>query len=491
MPAQKFPTDPSQSVGRFRIVGSDADAATAGVCRVQGDLIEIEVSEALTPWVKAQHHTNSVTIAPVPEGGDFVVHGDIPFQPAKLTFLGARTTQRRTVHVPIGGAPELHRIRADWCIAGAHIDGPGTKFTAVRARFTHLELWAQSTGVGLTHIYKPATEVTLKFVPPATETVPFREFDQNAELQLETTGTMSPPDVWGGQIRTKNYLALEGLTGWTLEEALAGFVRPIQHLLTLLAGRRCDVLQFEVKIDDSWCQVYGDSINPNAVLPTVDTLLLRRESLSLDVLAAWCGLTRRLTPAPQVVGAALSGSFQTVEAEALAMTTTAEGLDRVLYPDSFRFTKEEVADTVAALNASDAPENVRMELVNALNLYFAEDSYPSRMKRLATDVATAVPRCVGEITKWKNGIRELRVGLAHALGAEDKATDDALWQMVSRVRSLRWALLVRILQEAGVPDETLGEAVGAAEEFKRDEKMWQAQLPDVYPKQGADMGAKS
>lgn len=491
MAVQKFPADPSQSVGRFRIAGTDADQAAAGVCRVQGDLIEIEVSEALTPWVTAQHDPNSVTIKPVPEGDDFVVHGDIPYQPGQLTFLGARTTQRRSVHVPIGGAPALHRIHADWCIAGALIDGPDTKFTAIRARFTHLELWAQSKGVGLTHMYEPTTEVTLKFVPPATETVPFTEFDQNAELKLETKGTISPPDVWGGQIRTKNYLTLGGLTGWTLEEALARFVRPVQTLLTLLAGGQCDVLQVEVKIDDWWCQVYGDSINTDAALPTVDTLLMRREGLSLGVLASWCGLTRRLTPAPQVVGAAVSGSFQTVEAEALAMTTTAEGLDRVLYPDSFRFTKEEVAATVAALEASDAPEKVNKELVSALNLYFAEDSYPTRMKRLATDVATAVPRCVGEIVKWKNGIRELRVGLAHALGTENDATDDALWQMVSQVRSLRWALLVRILQEAGVPDETLGEAVSAAEEFKRDEKMWQAQLPLVYPKPKADKVAKS
>lgn len=481
MAAQSFPRDPSQSVGRFRVAGIDADNATAGVCRVLGDLIEVEVSEALTPWVRASHDTNSVRISPVPEGADFVVHGDIPFQPGQLTFLGARTTHRRAVHVPFGGAPELHRIRADWCVAGAHIDGPDTLFTAVRARFTHLELWAQSEGVGLTYVYEPSTEVTLKFVPPTSETVTFTQFEQNATLILETSGTMSPPDVWGGQIRTKNYLALEGLTGWTLEEVLARFVRPVQTLLTLLAGDPCDVLQFEVKVDDRWCAVYGNSINPDAALPAVDTMLLRRDGLSLDVLASWCGLTRILAPAPQVVAAALAGSFQTVEAEALALTTTAEGLDRVLYPDSFRFSKEEVAETVSAIRTSGAPDRVSKELISALNLYFAEDSYPTRMKRLATEVAKAEPRCVGDIAKWKNGIRELRVGLAHALGDDDEANDDALWQMVSRVRSLRWALLIRMLQLAGVPDETLSGALSSAEEFKRDEKMWKAQLPAVFP----------
>lgn len=491
MAAQKFPRDPSQSVGRFWIASADADKAQAGVCRVQGDLIEIEVSEALTPWMEAQNDPNCVTIKHLPEGGDLVVQGEIPFQPAQLTFLGARTTHRRTVHLPFAGAPELHRVRADWCIAGAHIDGPNVTFTAVRARFTHLELWAQTHGIALTHIYKPTTEVALKFVPPTTETVPFTQFDQAAALKLETTGTMSPPDVWGGQIRTKNYLTLEGLSGWTLEEALARFVRPVQTLLTLLAGQQCDTLLFEVQVDGRWCQVYGDSINPEAALPTTDTLLLRREGVPLEVVASWCDLTRKLTPVPQVVAAALSGSFQTVEAEALAMTTTAEGLDRVLYPHSFRFTEEEVANTVAALRTSDAPANVRKELISALNLYFREDSYPTRMKRLASDVSTAVPRCIGEITKWKNGIRDMRVGLAHALGAEDEGGDDALWQMVSKVQSLRWALLIRMLQEAGVADETLGEAVTSSEDFKRDEKMWHAQLPAVYPKPKPDEAQKS
>ena len=50
-----------------------------------------------------------------------------------------------------------------------------------------------------------------------------------------------------------------------------------------------------------------------------------------------------------------------------------------------------------------------------------------------------------------------------------------------QAQSLRWTLLVRMLQEAGVPDETLGGAVGGAEEFNRDEKMWQARLPHRLP----------
>ncbi len=138
--------------------------------------------------------------------------------------------------------------------------------------------------------------------------------------------------------------------------------------------------------------------------------------------------------------------------------------------------------TVEVLKESGAPKNVSRELINALKFYFAEDSYPTRMRRLAADVSTAVPRCIGEIAQWKNGIRDLRVGLAHSLGSNGDNADETLWQMVSKVRSLRWALLIRMLQEAGVDDETLGDAVTSSEDFIRDESLWRRELPGVYPK---------
>src|SRR5665647_3689936 len=86
-------------------------------------------------------------------------------------------------------------------------------------------------------------------------------------------------------------------------------------------------------------------------------------------------------------------------------------MDRALYPDSRRFTEEEVGASVAGLKDSTVPANVRDVMVSALNLYFHEDSYPTRMKRLATEVSAAAPDCVGNTSKWKDSMRELRNGL--------------------------------------------------------------------------------
>lgn len=106
MNVQMFPSDPSQSVGRF--TGNDADNSAAGVCRVRSDLIEIEVSERLTPWVRAAYDFELGEDRTGGRWAAFVLHGDI----TQLACLGAHTTHRWAVYVPIDGAPEFHRASA-------------------------------------------------------------------------------------------------------------------------------------------------------------------------------------------------------------------------------------------------------------------------------------------------------------------------------------------------------------------------------------------
>ena len=482
MAVARFPEDVTQSVGRFWVSGGDTPRMSSGLCRVEPTGIEVEVTAPLTTWMETEHAVDGVTLRRAPEPDDLVIHGSLPFPPQKVTLFDARTVTRRAMTLPFGDVqdeePQLHHLRADWCIAGAHIASPSTTFSAVRVRFTHLELWARETGVDMRYIYKPSTEVTIKFVPPADTEVPFVEFSETATLRLRTVGVLPAPSVWGGQIRTKNWLVLDGLSGWTLEEAFARFVRPVQTLLTLLAGEECTILNFEVQVDDEWCPVFHADIKGGAPQPDADSMLmlLNRDKLPLETIAAWCGTATQLSPTPHVVAAAIAGTFQTVDAEALALTTTAEGMDRALYPDSRRFTEEEVGASVAGLKDSTVPANVRDAMVSALNLYFHEDSYPTRMKRLATEVSAAAPDCVGNTSKWKDSMRELRNGLAHALGDSEVGDVDPLLLMHARARSLRWALQIRMLQAAGVSSELMAEALEDLQRYQRDRRLWQRHL---------------
>ncbi len=353
MAIAKFPpVDMAQTVGRFWVAGPVPATRSDGFCKVDSSGISIEVAEPLTPGFDTVPVANGVAIRQAPEPEDLVVHGTIPFAPKELTFFSAWTATRHGTSFRFGDVQDegtqLHRLLADWCIVGAHVPSPSTTFEAFRIRLTHLELWAGLTGMDTRIKRDKPIQVSMSFEPPGGDiTVPFVEFDEDATLRLSTVGTVPGPNVWGGRIRTKNLLAVEGLSGWTLAAMFDRFIYPVQALMTILAGgERCEILDVEVKVGgERWCAVFGDAVKSQAERPTDDRaqMLLTRESLPLETIAAWCRTSALLTPpTPQVISAAMSGAFQTVDAEALALTTTAEGMDATLYPDSRRFSNEDV-----------------------------------------------------------------------------------------------------------------------------------------------------
>ena len=478
MPIREFPVDPDQVVGKFWAATTQPSESSDGVCSVHAGTIEVEVARPLTPSMVPLG--TGPGLVPAREEGPWTLHGSLPISPGAVTLLGVRTAHRLHSFPSSQGGPELHRLRADWCLAGAHVDGLHARYNGVRARFTHLELWARASGLKLQVQVKPEHSFKYTYASPEAIEVPFEEFGQNASLTLRTSAQLGSPDEWGVQIMTNNLLELDGIEGWTLEEIQARFVIPVKVLLTLLAGAKCEATHLEVQVEDRWCPVYGAPIAASAPRPSKKDLLLDRAGLGLDVLASWCGLATRLSPGPHVVASATEGAFVTVQSEALALTTAAEGLDRVLYPGSRRFTEDQVADAVACLEGSSVATPVREALSDALSTYLYEDSYPTRVRRLADAVAQAAPGCVGRANRWARAIVDMRVGLAHALGSEGETPDDALLAMYARTRSLRWALLLRILLEAGVPAGHLATALSSSRRYEFDERQWRELMPDVF-----------
>lgn len=489
MAIAKFPVNMPQSVGRFWIPGSETSGKTDGFCKVDASGISIEVSNPLTPGCDMVQVTNGIEIRQSRDLNALIVYGTIPFAPKELTFFDAWTTTRHSVGVPFGDSredhPQLHRLSASWCIAGAHVESPASTFEAFRVRFTHLELWARYTGIDMRiHTEKPLGAM-IDFRRPQDITAPFGEFDEkDATLRLSTVGSLPPHTVWGGQIHTRNWLTFEGLSGWTLAESFERVINPVRSLLTLLAGESCQILEVEVLVGEQWCAVFGDPIKGQAERPAEDQgqMLLARDGLPLEAIAAWCTTCAELTPTPHVVAAAIGGAFQTVDTEALALTTTAEGMDAALYPGSRRFSVDDVNATKRALKAlrkskdSDAPSEVIDALSSALGLYLYKDSYPTRMKRLATDVSAASPDCVGDPDQWKDVMRKLRNDLAHSNPDGDEDAEERMLATHAAGRSLRWALQIRLLQHAGVLPEVLAAALSASRRFERDAKFWRTRF---------------
>lgn len=242
----------------------------------------------------------------------------------------------------------------------------------------------------------------------------------------------------------------------------------------MLAGEQCEILNFEVEVDDEWCPVFNAAIKGQTPQPDSNSMdmLLNRGQLPLETLGTWCGTATQLSPTPHVVAAAIAGTFQTVDAEALALTTTAEGMDRALYPGTRRFTEDDVGNAIGALKESSVPTSVRDAMISALELYFFEDSYPTRMRRIADEVSAAAPDCVGKPAKWKDMVRKLRNSLAHSLTDSEETEEEPLLVMHARARSLRWALQIRMLQAAGVQSSVIAEALETLQRYQRDQRLW-------------------
>lgn len=481
----KFPIGTPQTLGGFQ---TPDGRQASGLCRI-GTTIELELAEALLE----RSHVPIPGVAVFkgvanPIEADLVVHGNIASTPKKLTFLGTHKVARRVSVVNLvpgdaGGKsePEYHRYRAAWCIAGVHLPSQDATFTAVRARFNQLELWHVTNGVEVNR-NPERPEVNIKLSMLESVTAPFTQFDEDARLEVLNAQKLRRPTPWGAGFDTTNWLQLDGLSGWTLDQAVERFVRPVQSLLTILSGEQCEVLEFEVKVDDRWCAVYGGLVKPDAARPDpAPQMLLERQDLGLEAIAEWCHLCTDLAPAPHVIATAVGIGFGAVETQALVLATTAEGLDRALHPGSRRFTEQEVADSIGVLEASDIPSNVRGSLTGALRVYLYQDTYATRMKRLAEDVAEVAPTCVGKPQKWRDAMSQLRNGLAHSLGSGSAPSSADSATARAQSTSLQWALLIRLLILTGVSGEALSKALDQSSRYQQAQRLWAGRFGGAAP----------
>ena len=218
---------------------------------------------------------------------------------------------------------------------------------------------------------------------------------------------------------------------------------------------------------------------------TVSQRFTLRDAGGADFIGRWLALAKRTSPVPQILAAAYSGEFATVDAEALNLCTAAETLHRRLHPDQRRWTPETVAEGQSGLGAAEMPDEVRRVLCQALDQYLFEPSFPMRIEALATRVGTALPTCVGRVNHWKQAVTEQRNNLAHGLPAETGNSDVDVEKMHYIMRSLRWVLTLYLMLEAGVPSEQLTHTTEANRRYERDLRNWRRVWPGVFAEPNA------
>lgn len=486
MATPRFPDLTPESIGQFVIVdaqGAEQSPKRTGVVRYIVNRVALEVSPEFSSsieWVEQENGTWAGR-SPRSEPADFVVLGSLATSPSSVTLWGVNTTGRRSIgwaFQPDTDAPGNHEMRADWCFVGAHLSDRRTKFTEIRLDVTNLHDWAGLSSVRHT--------VPLDGTGPRSWTVELPDAPQSelwarpGRIELLPSSTASAPSFSGFEVSTttRALVMLED-DGAPLEDMLFQFAGPLASLMTLLSGAECAVRGAELSVDGTnRATLYGYQIDSDAAKSAGD-LLMRRDDFDDDFLARWLDVATTMSPVPQILAAAWSNDFVTIDAEALTLATVAEMLHRRLHPGAIRFTPSEIAAARLGVDDADIPDKVKQSFVTALDGWWAEMSYPQRLTQLAEPVAGAVPSSVGKLSRWKKAVTEQRVGAAHGLD-DAGSTQTSIRRLYTLTRSLRWVLTFRLLLAAGVRPQQLSQAVTRSERYARDRRMWTRDWPDIY-----------
>lgn len=492
--AGRFPEQIAETIGLFKLVPrstSDGQAEhvdvprRTGILRLSDNRVQLEVSPGFNPTVSwTQRGPGSWAGSPPEERitDDAVVIGAIARQPGEVSLWGVRSVDRQVLGFPSPGQEEQRSrevLAVDWCLVGALLPDGETDFGAVELDLTGLHAFADMPSVYTKFTDRGMMPMAFVYDPPdaATGTTPTPLPGEVRFAPRATLPTLGGPDI-SVTTDTRLKIRLDGTV--QLPAVVADIAIPISSLLTILHGSECRVRRLNVSTTaGESADVYGHIVDLGAARDAAGSLLTTLGRVGgADFVGRWLKLAERTSPVPQILAAAYSGEFATVEAETLYLCTAAETLHRRLNPDERRWSAETVAAGLSGLAKATLPEEVQEVLRQALRQYLFEPSFPMRIQALAARVGEVLPGCVGRANRWKVAVTEQRNALAH--GLPPAGNDIDLVKMHAISRSLRWVLTLYLLLEAGAPAEQLAESTRASQRYERDWRNWRREWPKIF-----------
>ena len=263
MPRGEFPKSVSRCLGQFWLPESP-DTQITGALEIEGTRVRLEVSPGLTPF-----HTyeplgkGTFAVKSTPETGDMVVLGSLAATPGQVSLWRAVTKNRTAIGLPIPGhdRPSSQTLEALWCIVGANVADPDTKWFGVRPDVTNLSEWASLSS--LTQTFYTGRGRRLRWDLDLQEGLDESLPDGEGYITLDPAATISPMTIRGVNVATRSELEVELLHGWTLSDSFERVALPLADLMTLLSGTRCALRSLDLWSGD-WCSVHGYHIQPDA-----------------------------------------------------------------------------------------------------------------------------------------------------------------------------------------------------------------------------------
>lgn len=474
--------------GRFWLP-EEPENIVPGELDVSGNRPLLRLSGALSPFLKEGRRGGvAVEEMPADTPGPRTIHGAL-MKVGPVTLLNAYqlrlTANPFTVIVsqPNSGLQE-EVFEADYSILGLHASDANATFSDFRFRMQHQHAWAGLWGFsGSIADPKVKTEVKIKYAEPAPVRVPLS--DGTGTLALEATVTFSMPRVAGAYILTDSWLAIETAEPVSIDAAWNRFVHPASVLLTLLYGKECPPVAFEVRSGENrrWCRVYRPGIEPDTTDITSSKIeeapLLSRTQLGLERLASWFVLFRKLSPLPQLAAGAIEATGRSVENLLLELAAAAEGLHRRLHPRARRLSPEQTAAALQGIASLDVDQQAKDILRSAMEIYLWEPSFPKRLKALVEQAVDVIPGVAGDTKKWCDAVRDARNAFAHHL-ATGNITNEETYAYYTLQGSLRWLLTSRFLAELGVPHDVLAAAFFQYRPYQQFLANARRDAPDIY-----------
>ncbi len=471
--------------GRFWLQGEPEEKAVPGTLFLRpGSHPQLELDDALVPLIRETSRRSlpdgrelrESSLVPIEElvSQSLTIHGTLNKNAEDVTLPAAFT-----IGLTMGPGPASHRLQAFYALLGAHVDGADTQFTSARIRIRHLDAWANLRSFKIAGTADGGWTLTFEPAKVSSATMP-----SGARITLEQVHEVETPTVQRGQMKRHLLLDVLSMPPADYRDIDRKIVKPLMNLLTLAVGAECPLveLHLEAGSEGQWLTVHSAAMDAPAeeVIPPHEIVVPMAE-IGLDGIAAWLESTANLGPLPSIITRVASAQDDTLEAQLLELTSTTEGLHRLLRPQEKRMTKQQAREARAkALEAvKDLDEDVKKAVQDALG-HLTDPSYSRRLLDLAEQVKEAVPGVAGKTEEWKKRVSSARNNLAHKLDDGFLAEDIDAKEAVIISLSLKWLLSGFLLLQTGISPEALGSRIKNHQSYQLFLNQARAWLPAVY-----------
>lgn len=343
-------------------------------------------------------------------------------------------------------------------ISDSHLqDGADCRFNRASLRLSNLDQWVNRTPYAWTT--DPSDSVRLLALPALKASIP------GCEIILSRKTSSHHGQLTDSGFSSHELIELRLAERVTLDELQYRFIRPLEQLLILATGARCEALELRVGLDDglkdlhsSWPLKSYSVRRRSSDQDQVEQPMIREHMRFgmnskgyppnidfADILPRWYVLQADLSAVCDWIFSQRSDVSGYLQQQMFTIASAVEALHRGLNPRLEEKTDDERARNKAVLAAVKAgcPDHHQW-LANAIR-FAHRKTYAFRVRELLQGITHLMTEIVGDEEKWGKQLLAIRDGISHVLPSQEDNTMDQMVAMFSSARLFAEVVLLRQL----------------------------------------------